>query len=51
MRGCQRAHGVKQVGQRPVFRFATTGKYDILLAQLNQFNSIANTVRAGCAGG
>ena len=44
------AHGVEQVGQRPVELLAAAGEHDVLLAPLDEFRRIANAV-GGCRTG
>ena len=49
--GGQGAHGVEHQGHGPVHLFTATGKHHILLAHLDEFSGIADTVGAGGAGG
>ncbi len=49
--GRQRAHGVKLDGGGPVQLLAATGEDDVLFAELDQFQSVADAVGRGRAGG
>ncbi|MOA32588.1 hypothetical protein D3C78_1538220 [compost metagenome] len=48
--GGQCAHRIELTGHFPAQLFAAAGKDHVLLAQLDQFNRVANAVCRGCAG-